>query len=96
MPDAASSEPFYALAAALKEIGFAAHGRRIESVLNGTWTTSSELIAELGQAVVVVRKECKPLSPAHKALLKECLRQVRLVWPGFGLFSWLPFRRHIS
>jgi hypothetical protein len=96
MPDTVSSEPFHALASALEKSGFTAHGRRIENVLNGTWTTSSELIAELGQAVVVVRKECKPLSPAHKALLKECLRQVRIVWPGFGLFSWLPFRRRIS
>ena len=96
MRDAVTTAPFYALASALKESGFAAHGSRIESVLNGTWTTSSELIAELGQAVVVVRKECKPLSPAHKALLKECLRQVRIVWPGFGLFSWLPFGRRIS
>ena len=96
MPETVRSEPFHALASALKESGFIAHGRRIESVLDGTWTTSSELIAELGQAVLVVRKECKPLNPAHKALLKECLRQVRMVWPGFGLLSWFPFRRHIS
>ena len=96
MPETVSSEPFYALASALKESGFTAHSRRLESILNGTWTTSSELIGELGQAVVAVRKECKPLSPAHKALLKECLRQVRIVWPGFGLFSWLPFRRYFS
>jgi hypothetical protein len=69
------------------------HGRHLESILNGAWTTSSELIAELGQAVVAVRKECKPLSPAQRVLLKECLRQVRKAWPGFGLFGWLPFRR---
>jgi len=96
MPDSVSSEPFYALAAALKDSGFTAHSGRIEDVLNGTWTTSSELIAELGQAVLAARKECKPLSPAHKALLKECLRQVRIAWPGFGLLSWLPFGKHTS
>jgi hypothetical protein len=93
MSETVSSEPFYALASALKESGFTTHSRRLESILNGTWTTSSELIAELGQAVVAVRKECKPLSPVQKTLLKECLRQVRKVWPGFGLFSWLPFSR---
>jgi hypothetical protein len=91
MSEAVSSEPFYALASALKEGGFTTHSRHLESILDGTWTTSSELIAELGQAVVAVRKECKPLGPAQKALLKECLREVRKVWPGFGLFSWLPF-----
>jgi hypothetical protein len=93
MPESVSSEPFRALASALKGSGFTAHSRRLESILNGTWTTSSELIAELGQAVIAVRKECKPLSPAEKTLLKECLRQVRKVWPGFGFFSWLPFSR---
>ena len=93
MREPVSSEPFCALASALKESGFATHSRRLESILNGTWTTSSELIAELGQVVVAVRKECKPLSPAQKTLVKECLRQVRKVWPGFGLLSWLSVSR---
>lgn len=93
MSESVSSEPFYTLASALKEGGFTTHSRRLESILNGTWTTSSELIAELGEAVVVVRKECRPLSLAQKTLIKECLRQVRKAWPGFGLFSWLPFSR---
>ena len=92
MPESVSSAPFHALASALKEGGFPAHGRRLEDVLNGVWTTSSELIGELGHVVIAVRKECKPLSPAQKALVKECLREVRKAWPGFGLFSWLPFR----
>lgn len=87
-----SSEPFRALAAALRESGFTLHSGRLESILDGTWTTSSELVAELGVAVVAIRKECKPLTPTHKALLKECLRQVRKVWPGFGLLSWFSFR----
>ena len=93
MTESVSSEPFIKLASVLRESGFTAHSRRVESILNGTWTTSSELIAELGQAVVAVRKECKPLSPVQKALLKECLREVRKAWPGFGLLSWLPFGR---
>ena len=90
MPDAVSSEPFVALAAALQESGFTTHSRDLEGILNGTWTTSSELIAELGQTVLAVRKECKPLSPDQKTLVKECLRQVRKAWPGFGLLSWFP------
>jgi hypothetical protein len=91
MTAAVSSVPFRALAKALKEGGFAAHGGRLENILDGTWTTSSELIGELGAAVVAVRKECKPLDATQKALVKECLRQVRKAWPGFGLFSWLPW-----
>jgi hypothetical protein len=88
-----SSQPFHALAASLKESGFTTHSGRLENILGGTWTTSSELIGELGQAVVAVRKECKALNPAQRALLKDCLQQVRKVWPGFGLFSWFPFSR---
>ena len=93
MPETVSSEPFHSLASTLKESGFTTHGARLESILNGTWTTSSELIGELGVAVIAVRKECKPLSPPQQALLKECLRQVRKVWPGFGWFNWLPFNK---
>ena len=92
MPATVSSEPFYALAAALRESGFTTHSSRLENILNGTWTTSSELIGELGVAVLAIRKECRPLNPREKVLLKECLRAVRSVWPGFGRFKWLPFR----
>lgn len=92
MPESVSSEPFSALAASLNESGFTDHGKNLENILNGVWTTSSELISELGAAVVVIRKECKPLSANQKALVKQCLREVRKAWPGFGLFSWFPFR----
>lgn len=95
MPEMVSTESFLALASALRNGGFAAHSARLEDILNGTWTTSSELIGELGAAVVTIRKECKPLDPAQEALLKECLRQVRSVWPGYGWFGWLPFRKYL-
>lgn len=89
MPSNVSSEPFYSLAAALKVSGFADHSTRLEKVLNGTWTTSSELIGELGLVVIAIREECRPLTADQKALVKECMKQVRRAWPGFGLFSWL-------
>jgi len=88
-----SSEPFHALATSLREGGFITHSNRLESVLNGTWTTSSELIGELGLAVMEIRKECRPLGGTQKALIKQCLREVRKAWPGFGWFSWFSFRR---
>ncbi|MBF0171130.1 MAG: hypothetical protein HQK87_08595 [Nitrospinae bacterium] len=93
MPDSVSSEPFHVLAASLGESGFVAHRRLLEGILDGTWTTSTELIGELGAAVLAIRKECKPLSPHQKALVRQCLREVRKAWPGFGWFSWLPFGR---
>lgn len=96
MQEMISSKPFFDLASALKDGGFITHACHLEGILNGAWTTSSELISELGVAVLAIRKECTPLTPAQKALVKECLRQVRKVWPGFGLFSWFswfPFRK---
>jgi hypothetical protein len=93
MPNSVSSQPFHALAASLQEGGFAAQGERLESILNGVWTTSSELILELGVAVLAIRKECQPLSADQKVLVKQCLREVRKAWPGFGWFSGWPFRR---
>lgn len=89
MKPSVSSEPFRALAAALRDGGFAAQGSRLEQILEGTWTTSTELVGELGLAVVAVRKECKPLSATQKALVSHCLREVRKAWPSFGWFSWL-------
>ena len=80
-----SSEPFHALAVSLKESEFVAYAHRLEDVLNGTWTTSSELLAELGSVVLEIRKECSPLTQDQRRLVRECLRQVRTAWPGFGL-----------
>ena len=90
MSQTISTEPFHALVADLKKGGFAAHGARLESVLNGVWTTSSELMSELGVVVVAIRKECRPLTSGQKAVVKECMKQVRKVWPGFGAFSFFP------
>lgn len=91
MPANVRSEPFYELAAALKSGGFAGHGARLESILDGAWTTSSELICELGVVVIAIRKECRPLTSEQKELAKACMKEVRRTWPGFGLFGRLPF-----
>ncbi len=85
-----SSQPFYDLAKSLKgHDEFTAHANRLEEVLNGTWTTSSELISELGSVVLNIRRECSPLTRDQRRLIKECLRQVRGVWPGFGILHGL-------
>lgn len=88
MPASVSTEPFHVLAAELKASGFVAHGERLESVLNGVWTTSTELVGELGAVVIAVRKECRPLGARQQTLVKECMREVRKAWPGFGLFNF--------
>jgi hypothetical protein len=37
--------------------------------------------------VLAIRRECFPLTQDQKRLVKDCLRQVRRVWPGFGLLQ---------
>lgn len=87
MPDPVSSEPFHLLAASLNESGFIAQGKRLENILNGVWTTSTELIGEVGIALLDIRKACQPLNADQKTLIKRCLREVRKAWPGFGIFT---------
>ena len=90
MPAPVSSEPFRALAASLKEGGFSSHAARLEAVLNGVYTTSTELIGDLGAVVLDVRRQCEPLNAEQKELVRRCLREVRKAWPGFGMFDGLP------
>lgn len=78
------------LAVALKAHGRSSHSQRLEAVLQGVWTTSNEMIGELGVVVLAVRHECQ-LDPAEKALLEACATEVSKAWPGFRLRYWLPF-----
>lgn len=93
MPSPVSSTPFHTLAASLAASGFTAQAAQLQGVLDGCWTSSSEMIGELGTAVLQIRRECRPLSAQQKALVQECLREVRKAWPGFGMFDWLRLRR---
>lgn len=91
MTQSVQTQPFVELVAALRSGGYCSHADRLDDVLNGVWTTSTEMIGELGVVVLAVRKECKPLTPAQRALLKTCAREVGKAWPGFGWFYWWPF-----
>ncbi|HET8729632.1 MAG TPA: hypothetical protein VFM34_00770 [Moraxellaceae bacterium] len=88
MPSPVESTPFHELATSLHASGQHAHAVRVEEVLNGVWTTSSELIGELGFAVLDVRRGCRPLTAEQRKLIRACLREVRKVWPGFGRWWW--------
>jgi len=83
-----SSEPFHSLVGELRNSGFIAHSTRLQEVLDGVWTTSTELWGELGSVVLAIRKECRPMTSGQKKLIRECLKEVRKAWPGFGLFSF--------
>lgn len=90
MPTPVQTAPFHALAQVLRVAGFHGHAQQLDDVLQGVWTTSTELIGELGTVVLAVRKECRPLDRAQRALLKACALEVRKAWPGFAWHFWWP------
>ena len=89
-----SSKPFAALRDSLLAGPHEAYGRRLEQAMEMPCTTSSELVADMGAAVLAVRLQCRGLAPRQKALVRACLVEVRKVWPGFcwwsGIWHYLP------
>lgn len=83
-----SSEPFFRLRDSLLAGSHAAHGRRLGDAMAMVCTTSSELIAEMGAAVLDVRRECRGLTREQRRLVRACMTEVRKAWPGFGWTSW--------
>jgi hypothetical protein len=85
--DFASSDEFYSfvdlLAQRLSEEGLPEQGRKIHFLLHEVaWTTSSELIGELGAVLLAVQREAEPHLPADVLeALARSLRAVRRVWP---------------
>jgi uncharacterized MAPEG superfamily protein len=83
----ANSDDLYAranwLEAQFREHGMASAADRLAALLHGmAWTTSSELIGELGSAFLAIRAEYHGLLSAE--ILKEldaAIASARKVWP---------------
>jgi hypothetical protein len=60
-------------------------GRLSDNLLHKVaWTTGSELIGELGQKIIEIRKEDLSRQSAEtKRNLKEGMDMVKIVWPDF-------------
>lgn len=82
------TNPFAALRDALLPGPHAAYARRLDDAMGMPCTTSSELVAEMGAAVLAIRRECRGLTREQKRLVRACMAQVRIAWPGFGWTSW--------
>lgn len=65
--------------------GLTESARELEESLNGVYTTSSELLGEVGGAILRFRKrEGKRIPPEAAELLDECQREIGAVWPVYG------------
>jgi len=85
-----SSAEFYdfvdQVAVRLRTEGFADSADRLNVLLHQTaWTTSSELIGEVGKAIIVIRRRSNSAgSPELARDLERCLAAVRRVWPNLS------------
>ena len=85
-----SNAEFYAfvdqVAGRLRAEGLADSGDRLHALLHQTaWTTSSELIGEVGKAIILARgRSDRVVSPDLGRDLERCLAAVRQVWPDLS------------
>ena len=57
---------------------------RVDSILNRVaWTTSSELVGQLGAAICDFERTEPVVSPSLRSALERCARIVDRVWPDF-------------
>lgn len=76
---------FDELAKALRAQGLNGAAERLEGLLGTAWTTSTEMLGELGAEILRIEKENKKvLSAESRRRLAECKKDVRRAWPTMG------------
>jgi hypothetical protein len=83
--EAISYKCFDELIASLRDEGLTNEADRLYVLLHKVaWTTGSELIGELGQALKKIEKEALPSISANSAQkIEDCFMMVYRVWPDF-------------
>ncbi len=75
-------EPFDELIDRLRAQGYSIDAESISSLRTAMWTTSSEMVGELGLAIMKFQSQ-NPAAPDELKLnLARCMKEVRKVWPG--------------
>jgi hypothetical protein len=78
-------ECFDRLIAGLKAEGYQAEAQRLHSILHEVaWTTSSELVGELGLEIVAIQRTSGAYSVNLSRRLDDCMEVVKRVWPAIG------------
>ncbi len=73
--------PFDELITRFREHGFPESADRLAMLMRSAWTSSSELIGELGLTVLQFQREQPSVRPELREVLDRCMREVRKVWP---------------
>jgi hypothetical protein len=72
------------LAEALRAYGFTDACEELRNVTDVAWTSSAELLGELGLTLVRMRKQYGPFPPPVQKAFQECMREVAAAWPDFN------------
>lgn len=69
----------------MRDEGLSTEADRLYVLLHKVaWTTGSELIGELGQALKKIEKEALPTISANSAQkIEDCFKMVHRMWPDF-------------
>ena len=93
MAEFATNEELYAfvdaLGGRLRGGELALYGERLHFLLHKvSWTTSSELLAELGGVLDAAARKAGPDTPSEsRADVQKCLAAIRSAWPGIRFTS---------
>ncbi len=68
--------PFTQLIAGLRQCGREADADALESLKVAGWTSSSEMVGELGHALLELE-----LPPELREIGERCMNEIRTVWP---------------
>jgi hypothetical protein len=78
-------DPFDELIRQLRAKGLPAAADSLASIKASAWTTSSQMLGELGMAVLKIQSENAQASSDLKRALTRCIEEVRKVWPQIRL-----------
>jgi hypothetical protein len=77
----ASLLPFDELVVKLRAHGFTESADCVSMLMRSGWTSASEFVGELGQAVLKFRREHDTIAPDLRDVLDRCMIEVRIIWP---------------
>jgi len=80
-------ETFDELIEQLKAYGYSEESELISSLRQSMWTTSSEMIGELGFAILKIQSHSAATPDELSQNLVRCIKEVRKVWPDIKLPS---------
>jgi hypothetical protein len=78
-------DPFDELIRELRARKLLAAADSLASIKASAWTTSSEMLGELGMAVLKIQSENAQGSNDLQRILTRCIDEVRKVWPQIKL-----------